>query len=333
MWPEGTDASGITAEDVTVTLRSVYGDEYVLSPETAYGEHEYTVLASGGETVIAVTYQQWALIPVYSTMEITVDHEGLTAETAYDVASVAAYMVQTGGGGVTVDHTVTCWNYYGLGGLTQENAVNTDYTLSAEIDGKTLFYCEDAEGNGYLAEGMETVNDFGRASVTAPEEAWKGDATEAYHIAVRGNVAFAETRLENTEEKEVDGQSITFTQNVSANKSIEAILADGTYLEPGFDLKGAGPLQWVWTMRYQSGWTTKSPQPTSLPYLEGAYPYGHEPGQDTEIYLQELEELNSAAAAGPAARTVAWAARRARRQRAAILTARRVRRQRAVLAR
>lgn len=88
VWPEGTDASGLTADDVTVTLRSVYGDEYTLSTETAYGEHEYEVLSSQEETVIAVTYQQWALIPVYSTMEITVNHEALTAENIFDVASV-----------------------------------------------------------------------------------------------------------------------------------------------------------------------------------------------------------------------------------------------------
>jgi hypothetical protein len=50
VWPAGTDASGITADDVTITLRSKYGEENVLSTETDYGEHEYDLIARPGET-------------------------------------------------------------------------------------------------------------------------------------------------------------------------------------------------------------------------------------------------------------------------------------------
>lgn len=38
------------------------------------------------------------------------------------------------GFGVTVDHTLTCYNYYGITGMTLENAANTGYTLAASLD-------------------------------------------------------------------------------------------------------------------------------------------------------------------------------------------------------
>ena len=60
---------------------------------------------------------------------------------------------------------------------------------------------------------------------------------------------------------------------------------------PGYNLKGTGITKWAWTMRYQSGWTTLSEEPHSLPYLEGAYGYGYEPGTVSPVYEQELELL------------------------------------------
>lgn len=278
VWPAGTNASDITADDVTVTLRSAYGDEYVLSTETDYGEHEYAVLANGSETEVVVTYQQWAYVPVYSTMEITVDNGTLQASKTFDISSVGTYLVQTGGGGKTVDHTVTAYNHYGIGGMTLENAADTTYTLSVKMDdGSVKYYAEDANGNGYLADAVETPNPWGSGTTSsAPDEAWKGDATEKYHIAVRGNVVYAESRDDNTEVKTVDGKEITFTQNVNVVKSDAEILAgEGTYLEPGYNQVNTGADKWAWTFRYQSGWTTASAKPDSLPYVEGAYPYGY----------------------------------------------------------
>ncbi|MCD8023357.1 MAG: hypothetical protein LUF30_10460 [Lachnospiraceae bacterium] len=300
VWPEGTDASGITADDVQVTLYSKYGDEYTLSVETVYGEHEYAVVSSESETQIFVTYQQWAYIPVYSTMEITVANGDLEALTSYDICSVPVYTVQTGGGGVAVDHTVTCYNYYGVAGMTLDNAANTEYTLTTVIEDEdgnstTYYYAEDEDGNGYLSAGIEETNAWGNVSVSAPEDAWTGDGTEIYHIAVLGNVVFWETRMDTeeeivtTEEKTVDGEVLTFTRNISATKEVEEILADGAYLEDGYNLTDGGTFKWAWTMRYQSGWTTSTPEPDSLPYVDGYYPYGYEAGSSNPIY-DNLEE-------------------------------------------
>lgn len=291
-WPEGVDASDITAEDVTVTLSSEYGDEYVLSTETAYGEEEYAVVANENETEIIVTYQQWAFVPVYNKMEITVT-KGDTVETqTYDICSVAAYMVQTGGGGVEVDHTVTCYNYYGLLNLDLDNAANTGYTLSTEVDGTTYYYAEDESGNAYLSEGVVTESPFG-SSVSAPEDAWEGDATEKYNIAVYGNVMFAEKREENTQDIEVDGVTYTFTENVNATKSISDIVADGATLAEGYNLNGVGVTQWAWTPRYQSGWTTLDAKPTTIPYVDGYY--GFAAGSSNPSYDKLIAEAAAAA--------------------------------------
>ncbi|MCD8022865.1 MAG: hypothetical protein LUF30_07820 [Lachnospiraceae bacterium] len=294
IWPEGTDASAICAEDVEITLYSKYGDAYTLSTETVYGEKEYAVVAGEGETQVIVTYQQWALVPVYSTMEICVSCGDLEASVSYDICSVVAYMVQTGGGGVTVDHTVTCYNYYGLKGLTLENAANTGYTLSVEMENEegeqiTYYYAEDEDGNGYLSEAVTSTNAFGRNTTSIPEDAWTGDGTEIYNIAVIENVLFVETRVDSedetvtTETKTVDGEEIIFTRSISAKKDPDEILADGAYLDDGYNMEGSLE-KCAWSMRYQSGWTTSTPEPDSLPYMEGYYPYGYEAGSSNPIY-------------------------------------------------
>lgn len=277
-WPQGADASDITADDVTVTLSTPYGQEYTLSTLTPYGEEEYAVASYAGETEIFVTYQQWALYPVYSKLTITVDNGTLSASESFDICSVAAYMVQTGGGGVTVDHTLTCYNYYGITGMTLENAANTGYTLAASLNGQTVYYAEDEAGNSYLTYNQE--------------EAWIGDGTEYYNIAVLGNCVFAETRLDTTEQKLVDGQTITFQQQLgTVYNRAPAIVEAGAELVEGYNLSGAGIVdvaKWPWTTRYQSGWTYATPQPTGLPYVDGSYTYGYEPGGSNPAYDAEL---------------------------------------------
>lgn len=280
VWPKGTDASGITAEDVTVTLRSEFGSEYVLSTETAYGEEEYAVFGDAAETVVAVTYQQWHYVPAYSTMTIEVAKGDLNAAYTYDIASVYAFMVQTGGGGVDVDHTLTCYNYYGIGGLTEESALNPYYTLSTEVDGTEYFYAEDDSGKGYLTENED--------------EAWQGDGTEKFNIALRGNCIFVEDRIDMTEEKTVDGKSLVFDQNMGLGyKPIPDMLASGAYLLPGYSESVMGGAKWGWTMRYQAGWSYGTPQPDSLPYPEGCYPYGFEPGSSNPVYDAEYAAANA----------------------------------------
>ena len=274
IWPKGTDASGITAEDVKITLRSEFGSERVLETMTAYGEEEYAVFGDAGETVIAVTYQQWHYVPAYSSMTIEVEKGDVSASTTYDIASVYAFMVQTGGGGVDVDRTLTCYNYYGIGGLSEESALAPMYTLSTEIDGKKLYYAENTSG-GYLTENKD--------------EAWQGDGTEKFNIALHGNCIFVESRLDMTEEKLVDGKSIVFDQNMGLGyKSIPDMLSSGAYLLPGYSESVMGGAKWGWTMRYQAGWSYGTAQPNSLPYPEGCYPYGYEPGSSNPVYDEEF---------------------------------------------
>ncbi len=295
IWPAGTDASGITADDVTIMLYSNFGDEYQLSVETPYGEHEYDVISSESETEIFVTYQQWAFVPVFSSMEITIANGDDVVSKTYDVSSVSAYPVGTGGGGVAIDHTTTCFNYYGIGGMTQENSADTTYTLSAEIEDEngemhTYYYAEDADGNGYLAPAIESLNAFGRVEYAVPDDAWYGDATDIYHIAVLGNVVFYETRMDTedeiveTEVKTIDGEDITFTRNCDPILDTDDMIANGAYLEPGYNRQIESPQKWAWTKRYQSGWTTTTPQPVSGPYVDGYYGYGYEPGSSNPIY-------------------------------------------------
>lgn len=154
-WPEGTDASGLTANDVTVTLHNQYGVDYQLKSE---GEHvQYAVFSSEGETQVAVTFRHAAFTPVFTTMTIAVDGSGVTASQTYDIASVYAYMVQQGGGGITVDGTVTAYSYYGYEGLSAANATQATYVLKTEVNGETVYYAEDADGTPYLAKTEESA--------------------------------------------------------------------------------------------------------------------------------------------------------------------------------
>ena len=245
---------------------------------TAYGEEEYAVFGSGSETVVAVTYQQWSCAPVYSTMTVSVNHGDLTASETFDICSVTAWMVQTGGGGVTVDGTLTCYNFYGISGMNMENAANPGYTLTTEIDGEKYYYAEDASGTGYLT--------------TQKEEAWIGDGAEYHNMAVLGNCVFYQTRLETTEEKVIDGETYVFQQHLARPyKLVSEMVEAGAKLQDGYNLKGKNGIKWAWTPRYQSGWTYDTPQPTGLPYVEGCYPYGYEAGGSNPAYAAEMEAL------------------------------------------
>ena len=137
-WPAGTDASGLTADDVTVTLSTQYGDSYQLKAD---GDHiQYAVFAAENEAQVAVTFRHAAFAPVFTTMTIAVDGAGLSAMQTYDIASVYAYMLQQGGGGLSVDGTCTAYSYYGYDGLSIDNAQQSIYTLSVNEDGKPFYY-------------------------------------------------------------------------------------------------------------------------------------------------------------------------------------------------
>ena len=115
-WPEGVDASALTASDAAVTLYSQYGDELRLTPDS-----DYYVYSKGTETQIAVPYVQMAFTPVYTNMVITVNREAVSgadgaAEEAftqsYDIASVYVYQVQHGG--LNPNGAVLVYQFYGF---------------------------------------------------------------------------------------------------------------------------------------------------------------------------------------------------------------------------
>lgn len=271
-WPIYLSGANIKEDDVTITLKSEYGDCYVLQPVNEYGEQEYAVRSTKEETEIFVTYQQWALNPVYSTMEIAVNCNGKTYTKEYEVASVAAYMVQTGGGGVTVDGTVTCYNYYGIADLNENAVKQATYTLSASIDGEEQFYCETSEGVPFLSRDKESA------------KAFDASGEDDCNVQIIHNVVFVQTRVGQTEEKVVNDQKIVFTKNYSSRISKDAaqIVRDqGATLEKGYDLVGSYA-NWAWTMRYQAGWTVETEQPDGLPFVR--YPYGYAPGSVDPVY-------------------------------------------------
>ncbi len=267
-WPTGTDASGLTAKDVTVTLNTQYGESYVLKSE---GEHiQYAVFSDKGETQVAVTFRHAAFTPVFNTMTIEVNNgNGLTASKTYDIASVYAYMVQQGGGGITVDGTVTAYSYYGYEGLTVDNAVQATYTLSYQDEDGTTWYYNQAGGVSQAVE-KTSVGFMGEESVTlaAPDDAavYNAMGEDDCDVQFIVNTLYVKTRLNKTEVKTVDGKEITFTKTYTSGQIGNW---DGVSVAPGYlAASGLSPnQQWAWSDYYGSGW---SPElyvyPTSIPY-------------------------------------------------------------------
>jgi hypothetical protein len=169
--------------------------------------------------------------------------------------------------------------------MTVDNSYDHYYTLSTIIDGVNYYYVEDESGNGSIEEGIAEEY-FGRTVYTAPVNAMKYDAEDIYNISVKHNTIFVESRIgdNSTETKIVDGEEIIFTRNVGSYKSVAEMIESGATLEAGYNLTSAGADKWSWSMRYQSGWTTLTPQPTGLPYEEQNYPYGYESGSQNEAY-------------------------------------------------
>ncbi|MGN1019743.1 MAG: hypothetical protein ACI4O7_05165 [Aristaeellaceae bacterium] len=275
IWPAGTDASALTADDVSVTLASRYGEALRLRAE---GEHiQYAVFSSGNETQVAVTFRHAAFTPVFTTMTIEVDGAGLTASRTYDIASVYAYMLQQGGGGLTVDGTCTAYSYYGYEGLSIANAAQATYTLSVTEGDRTFYYAETANGTGYLAEAVAqtSIGFMGEERVTlaAPEDAKVFDAMGPDDCDVQFivNTLYVKTRLDRTQTLAVDGRDIAFTREYARGQIGSW---DGVTLMPGYVfIDGFSPnQQWAWSPYYGSGW---SPElgliPDGFPYVDGPF--------------------------------------------------------------
>lgn len=261
VWPEGSDASGISAADVSVTLSSQYGATLKLS------EDDYTVFSSAAETQICVTYVNWPATPVYTQMRIEIAWAGYEASHTFEIASVYAYEVQQGGGGVTVDGTVVAYSFYGLGTIDDASKLTepAGYVLATQKDGADMYYAEDSAGTPKL--------------VSDRSEALVFDATgeDECNQQLLGNTVYVTTRIRDPEEHEVSGETLSFTRIYSSNlvKPASELAKEDLPLAAGFALGDdlAAHAMWSWQERFRSGYTPDKPRPTSFPYT--TFPYGY----------------------------------------------------------
>ena len=239
-WPIAFDASKLTDNDVTVTLISAYGDELALEPGK-----DFAVAASANETKVTLNYIYWAYAPVYTTMRVTVSTENLgwnelmykpAASFSHDYAigSVYIYSVMSGGPSGT-----QAWTFFGLDNLTDSHQVYMDatYTLTAaDADGNVFFYGEDENGKGI--------------KVAKEADAVAFNCDEECNVHLEGDTVYYSRLFDQTEEKEVDGETITFTKNYynceSLLRSVDSLI--DVELVPGYAI-GAGwedHLKWPW---------------------------------------------------------------------------------------
>ena len=240
-WPTGSDKSNLTAKDVTITLKSAYGDTKVLE-----ADKDYTVFASAGETQIAMSYINWSFLPVYTTMTVTVDGESETMP----IGSVYVYEAQQGGGGTTVDGTVTVYSFYGLKDVSPIASYVT-YTLSAEVDGAVKYYAENADGSGILVDDAAQAKSF------------DGNGEADCNVQVIENSIYITTRRNAVEDKTVNGNTITFTKTYTRGGMLNPSQTDTDLLEalPGYVIP-YGTTNWItnekwaWQQGVNEGWTT-----------------------------------------------------------------------------
>lgn len=191
----------------------------------------------------------------------------------YDIASVYSYMVQQGGGGLAADGVCTAYSYYGYEGLTIDNAVKAAYTLKyTDADGKIWYYNQE----GGLSEAVEKTTQGFMGPVTAlaaPDDAEVYDAMgrDGCDVQFIVNTLFVKTRIDQTEEKTVDGKQIVFAKEYTSGQIGSW---DGVSLAPGYvRTSGFSPnQQWAWSRYYGSGWSPElSVIPTTVPYTDGPF--------------------------------------------------------------
>lgn len=249
-WPIDFDASALTAEDFTLTLRSEYGDELVLIPGT-----DFTVESEKSQTEIAVNYIYWANIPVYTTLSVDVNTANLTWDQQkytvtsishdYDIASVYSYFIMSGGMQGTQK-----WTYYGVENLTdwEQAFVIPTYTLTyTDENGAVNYYTEDENGNGLFT--------------SAADEAMEFDSREDNHCQIVDNTGSFERVYDQTAEVVVDGVTYTVDKVYANADNMPLDPADCTGLtaKPGYvigdswEMHGRWPWQTFVNIGYQGG--------------------------------------------------------------------------------
>ena len=239
VWPVGFDASGLTNEDVKLTLISVYGDEMTLQ-----AAQEYWVVSGITKTDITVSYIYWAYAPVYTTLRVEVASDSLAWNELmykpgsafihdYDIASVFVYNVMGGGPSGT-----QAWTIFGLNNLTDSSQVYMDatYTLEAiDEEGNTFFYGEDENGNGIR--------------VNSAAEAIAFNCNEECNVHLENDTLYY-TRQSGVEEKTVGADTVVFTKNYvncetlfrPVSELIDVELAPGYAIGQGWE----DHIKWPW---------------------------------------------------------------------------------------
>ncbi|KAJ5552407.1 hypothetical protein N7494_001785 [Penicillium frequentans] len=252
-WPAGTDASKIEADDVQIILSSEQGDRLALE-----ASNDFVISTSSSETQIAITLQNWPFEPVYTKMTITVNGGNLkgTKQSAasltktYDIASVYVYLAQQGGGGTTIDGTVTAYSFYGLANLTQVSQIaeGANYTLGTTIDGMQKYYAETANGSGILV------------NTTTAADVYDGSGVEDMNVQLIGNTVYITTRVNATATEKVNGLPVTFTKTYAGGATLSPDAAS-PYLsgQPGYVLNKTSDSwiyheKWAWQSSIAAGW-------------------------------------------------------------------------------
>ncbi len=254
-WDADSDASGLTSSDITVILTGQYGDMLILEPEK-----DYFVQSSRTETQIALTYQNWAFTPVYTSMTIEVNGEHASASETFDIASVYVYEAQQGGGGQTVDGTVTAYSFYGLANLESWEQLMSPaiYLLTCEQDGVIMYYTQEKDGTPSLTDDITKAFQF---DASGPEER---------NQQLIGNTLYITARRDMREiEKTIGDETISFTQLYPGRDS--GVNGGGSLLSPSDCDQSLQPEagyaipwgtdnwitneKWAWQTGVEQGWT------------------------------------------------------------------------------
>jgi|GEM_PF-2459806 len=254
-WPSTQNASSLTSDKVKITLKSEYGDQRVLTPGS-----DYYVYSSEKETQLALTFINWAFIPVYDTMTIEVSLNSQSYTKTYSIASVYVYEAQQGGGGTTVDGTVTAFSFYGLANLTSWNQLMSKaiYVLSYANSGTTYYYAEDAQGTASVTTDITAARQFDASGSSDRNQQLIGNTL---YVTNRSDV--------QTVEKTVSGNTVTFTKTYPGRGS--AISSGGGLLSPSACDQTLKALpgyvipwdttnwitneKWAWQASVAEGWT------------------------------------------------------------------------------
>lgn len=271
-WTDSINAKSLEAEDITITLRSEYSDELVLSPNTDYEIKNYD-----NSTQIGLNYQYWAFAPVYTTMEIDISKDALNGAEenitqTYDIGSVYVNLIQYGGG-MDSEGTVIVQQ---TNGFDDDTTIENDgdifyYILTTVIDGNDTYVSADKDGN---------------LTFTSVRPNAKYYMSDAEHVEAEqiGNKLFFTEHNGETEQVEIDGKTYT------CNKLYGALSTGDTStrkLKDGYvwSENSTEHHKWAWQKGIEVGWTTINISP-----MKGRYTWSINKGE-SETFTSDVKNV------------------------------------------